>query len=196
MHRHCWVFALVCALAGLSSPVLGADSEILFEPSSQIPAEGGPGVKLAFFPAGPALLSGGVGALSIGDGMSLGLGGYSLGSNYVPLHQGVKFDLGYSYYGITLDYALFTRRLCNLSLSIMAGPAQGWSVPRLTGAQRVYVNFAQIEPGINFILNVTHELRLELGVSYRLCSGADLDNELGTELEGSALSFTMMYGKI
>lgn len=189
-------FLLYTALTALAASIYGADSGILFEPATQIPAEGGPGAKLAFLPGGVALLDGGVGSISLKDGIGLGVGGYSLSSDYVPVHEGIKYDLGYTYGGILMDYSFYTKRLFYVNASMLAGPAQGWSVPRITGAGRVYVNFAQIEPSVNLMLNVTHELRIGLGASWRFCAGADLDGILGTNLEGGAVSLVMMYGRI
>jgi hypothetical protein len=180
----------------LSAPAICADNGILFEPATQIPAEGGPGAKLAFLPSGVALLDGGVGAISLKDGIGLGIGGYSLASDYVPVHEGVKHDLGYTYGGILMDYSFYTKRLFYVNASMMAGPAQGWSVARAAGSNRVYDNFLQIEPSLNLMLNVTHELRLGLGLSWRFCAGADLAGDLGTDLDGGAVSFVMMYGSI
>jgi hypothetical protein len=189
----------IAFLAFLSCAPLTAEdkgSDILFEPSTQIPAQGGPGEKLAFFPGGSGTLSGGYGVLAVGDGVGLGVGGYSLSSEYVPVHDGIKHDLGYSYGGLVVDYSLYPQRLFYFNASIMVGPAQGWSVARSPGEDRVYVNFAQIEPGINIMLNVTHELRLGVGASWRLSAGADLDGLLGTDLDGGGVSVMMMYGKI
>lgn len=183
-------------VACLATPAICDDKGILFEPASQIPAEGGPGAKLAFLPGGVALLDGGVGAISLRDGIGLGLGGYSLSSDYVPVHEGVKYDLGYTYGGILMDYSFYTKRLFYVNASMMAGPAQGWSVARSAGAERIYVNFAQIEPSVNLMLNVTHELRVGLGLSWRFCAGGDLVGNLGTDLDGGAVSLVMMYGKI
>ncbi|MGH7441885.1 MAG: hypothetical protein ACREKE_04340 [bacterium] len=172
-----------------------ADSSVLFEPSSQIPAEGGPGGEIAFFPGGTAFLSGGVGSVSIGHGVELGVGGYSLASEYVPSHDGVTYDVGYSYVGLLVDYTFFKRSLLSVNTSFLAGPAQGWSVARAAGADRVYSNFGQIEPSADLMLNVTHQLRLGLGVSWRFCAGSDLDGVLGTDLNGGAVSFLMLYGQ-
>lgn len=168
----------------------------MFEPTKQIPAEGGPAAKLAFMPGGTALLSGGVGVISLSDGVGIGLGGYSLSSDYVPSHEGVKHDLGYSYAGLFGDYSFFTRHLFYLNLSCMAGPGQAWSVARETGANRIYVDFIQFEPGAAIMLNVTHELRLGLGGSWRITCGSDIDSVLGTGLNGGTITFIMMYGKI
>lgn len=194
MRSFCYFFALP-ALLLLLPGMSFADAQVLFEPTSQIPAEGGPGEKLAFFPGGTELLSGGIGVISVGDDAGLGLAGYSLASEYVPVHDGVKYDVGYSYWGLVLDRSFFTHKLCYIRTSIIAGPAQGWAVARVTGADRVYANFAQIEPGIDIMLNVTHELRIGLGADWRFCAGADVNGLLGTDLGGGALTLTIMYGQ-
>ncbi|HTB22474.1 MAG TPA: hypothetical protein VK914_07205 [bacterium] len=203
MNRPVPRFALLCALLSLplgafalDSPVSQAEAPVLLQPSAPIPAEGGPGAKIAYLPSGPALLSGGVGFISVGNGLGLGLGGYSLSSEYVPTHDGIKYDLGYSYGGVVANYSLyFPRSLFSIHTSVMVGPGQGWAVPRLTGADRVYVNFIQIEPGIDIMLNVSRQLSLGLGFSWRLCGGADLDNLLGSDLGGGGISFLILVGQ-
>ena len=189
-------FVLWAVLCVLSQRAFGADSSILFEPSSQIPAEGGPAAKLAYLPGGTAFLTGGIGAISVSHNVGIGVGGYSLDSDYEPVHDGIRHDIGYTYGGLYLDYSLVRFRFAFITLSFLAGPAQGWSVARTPGAERVYANFAQIEPGINLMISVTHELRIGLGGSYRFCAGDDLDGDLGADLQGGALTLTMMYGKI
>jgi hypothetical protein len=184
------------APSGADPAARSEDADILFEPTTQIPAQGGPGVREAFFSGGSGLLSGGIGTLAVGDGVGLGVGGYSLASEYAPLHNGIRHDFGYSYGGLLVDYSASPRHLLYFNASVMVGPAQGWSVARTTGADRVYVNFAQIEPGISVMLNVTHELRVGVGASWRYCAGADLNGLLGSDLSGGAISLILMYGKI
>jgi len=179
----------------LSARTFADSAKVLFEPGAQIAAAGGPGEKIAFLPQGTALLSGGTGTLEVGDGLGLGVGGYTLASDYVPVHNAVKYDLGYSYGGVILDYTYFRSNLYSVYASVMAGPAQGWSIARITGADRVYANFFQIEPGIDIMLNVTHELRVGLGVSWRYCAQDDLNSHLGTDLGGGAATLMMMYGQ-
>ncbi len=178
------------------SPSTASDSgQVLFQPSGQIPASGGPGGKIAFFPGGPAFLSGGVGAISIGHGFGLGLAGYSLASEYVPRHDGLLYDVGFSYLGVLAEYTFFRHSLLSVQTSFLAGPAQGWSVARAYGSARVYANFAQIEPEVDLMLNVTHQLRLGIGASWRFDAGSDLDAALGTDFGGGAVSLLMMYGQ-
>jgi hypothetical protein len=189
-------FAALVFWECLGSKGLGAqDASVLFEPTSQIPASGGPAAKIAFFPSGNALLSGGTGAVSLGDGVGLGLGGYSLASDFVPVHETVKYDLGYSYGGVIVNYTYFPHKLWSVYASVLAGPAQGWSVARVQGADRIYANFVQIEPELDVMLNVTHELRLGLGVSWRFCGESDLSSRLGTDLGGGGVTITMLYGQ-
>jgi hypothetical protein len=184
------------ALSALDAPVGPADAPVLLAPSAPIPAEGGPEGKIAYLPSGPALLSGGIGFISVGNGIGLGVGAYSLASEYVPTHDSVKYDLGYSYGGALLNYSVFfPRSLISFDASVMFGPGQGWAVPRLTGADRVYVNFIQIEPGIDIMLNVTRQLSVGIGASWRFCDGADLDNLLGSDMGGGGISFLVLVGQ-
>ncbi len=46
------------------------------------------------------------------------------------------------------------------------------------------------------MVNATSDLRLGLGVSYRVGAGADNNRILGSSMDGFATTFTLMYGKI
>jgi hypothetical protein len=168
---------------------------VLLTGTGTIAAEGGPGGKIAFLPSGPALLSGGIGVLSLPYGLGLGVGAYSLSSEYVPTHNGVKYDLGYTYGGVVLAYSMFTHSLISVIATAMVGPGQGWAIPREPGASRTYSNYLQIEPGFNIMLNVTRELSIGFGGSWSFCEGADLQDELGSNLGGGGVSFLVLVGQ-
>jgi hypothetical protein len=168
---------------------------VLFSGTGTIAASGGPGGQIVYLPSGPALLSGGIGVLSLPHGLGVGVGAYSLSSEYVPTHDGVKYDLGYTYGGLVLAYSLFPQSLFSVLTTVMVGPGQSWGVPREAGAARTYANFIEIEPGFDVMLNVTRELAIGFGGSWSFCEGADLDNEVGSNLGGGGISFLVMVGQ-
>jgi len=168
---------------------------VLLTGTGTIAAEGGPGGKIAFLPSGPALLSGGIGILSLPYGLGLGVGAYSLSSEYVPTHNGIKYDLGYTYGGLVLAYSMFPHSLFSVISTVMVGPGQGWAIPREPGASRTYANYIQIEPGINIMLNVTRELSIGFGGSWSFAEGTDLNDELGSNLGGGGVSFLVLVGQ-
>src|ERR1700677_4683231 len=53
---------------------------VLLTGTGTIAAEGGPGGEIVYLPSGPALLSGGIGVLSLPYGLGVGVGAYSLSS--------------------------------------------------------------------------------------------------------------------
>lgn len=191
-----FLMTLGLAIPAHSNPASG-DAETLFKPSAPLfPAQGGPGVKTLFLPQGTALLVGGSGSLMVGDNFGIGLGGYSLANELVIQMPTHKRDLGLSYGGLEWDYSILPKRLFYLNFSCMTGVGQAFAVPRLTGADRIQSNFYYIDPQFNIMLNVTHELRFDLGVGYFATAGADLKGTLGTELNGFNLQILLFYGKL
>lgn len=171
-------------------------TQILFQPKKLYPAQGGPAVKLAYFPAGRGLLVGGWGDVVIGESYGIGAGGYSLATELLADVGGKKRDIGLSYGGLRLERNFLPYQLLYFNVATMIGPGQSWSVTRMEGAQREYATFFIIEPELNIMLNVTRELRLGLGLGYRATGGADLGFALGSPLNGFAGTFTLLYGKL
>lgn len=189
---------LLAPLAPLGLKAAGADAktQILFEPGKLFPAHGGPGVKVAFLQEHTALLMGGRGGLVLNETLGLGFGGYSLASELLVENKGVVNDLGLSYAGAVVDHSFYARRLYYFNVGLLVGGGQAWSVARMAGSRREYVSFFVLEPELNWMLNVTNELRLSLGVSTRLALGNDVAGVLGTQLPGFAATITLWYGKI
>ncbi len=192
-------FALFLALLGLfSAPAARAEeaTQILFQPQKLYPAQGGPAVKYASFPAGRGVLVGGTGGVVLGEHWGLGFAGYSLATELLADVDTLKRDIGMSYGGLRADYSFLSRRLFYLNVATLTGIGQSWSVTRQSGAQREYATFFIVEPEVNLMLNVTQEIRVGLGISYRSTAGADLGFTLGSPLSGFAGTFTLLYGKL
>lgn len=171
-------------------------TQILFQPKEMFPAQGGPAVKYASFSAGRGVLVGGTGGVVFRKNISLGFAGYSLATELLADVGGVKRDIGMSYGGLQAGYSFLNRRLFYLNVAALSGVGQSWSVSRLAGAQREYATFYILEPELNVMLNVTHEIRMGLGLSYRATAGADLGFTLGSPLSGFGGTFTLLYGKL
>jgi hypothetical protein len=171
-------------------------TQILFQPKEIFPAQGGPAVKYASFPAGRGVLVGGTGGVVLGEHWGLGFAGYSLATELLADVDTFKRDIGMSYGGLRADYSFLSRRLFYVNVAALSGLGQSWSVTRQAGAQREYATFFIVEPELNLMLNVTREIRVGLGLSYRSTAGADLGFTLGSPLSGFAGTFTLLYGKL
>ena len=188
------LFCLALSWAGLAWTQEKTDT--LFQPPELFPAQGGPAVKLAVLPSGTGVLIGGVGGMVLGDSFGLGFGGYSLANETWILQKGAKRDIGFSYYGLVLENSFASRRLFYFNAGCLLGAGQAYAVTRALGSERDEARFFIIEPQINWMLNVTRELRIGLGASYRLTTGADLEGILGMPLHGLGATFTLLYGKL
>lgn len=189
------ISALFLAFSAASAPAEEA-TEILFQPKQMFPAQGGPAVKYASFPAGRGVLVGGTGGVVLGEHWGLGFAGYSLATELLADVDSFKRDIGMSYGGLRADYSFLSRRLFYVNVAALTGLGQSWSVTRQVGAQREYATFFIVEPELNLMLNVTREIRVGLGISYRSTAGADLGFTLGSPLSGFAGTFTLLYGKL
>jgi len=189
---------LFYCLFALASLAHAADKEtsVLFEPKDMFPAQGGPGAKTLFLSTGTALMFGGVGTLMVGNNVGLGAGGYSLADQFIIEAQGQKRDLGLSYGGLILDYSVVPRQLFYLNFSAMGGLGQAYVIPRVTGSERIFSNFAFIEPSFNLMLNVTRELRVAIGIGALITGGADLSASIGTGITGGNAQVVLFYGKL
>ena len=190
-------FAVLGSLfAGSAQAAEESAQEILFTPKSAFPAQGGPAVKYATFPAGRGVLVGGTGGVVLGKSFGLGFAGYSLATELLADVGTLKRDIGMSYGGLHIEDSFFPQRLFYLNVAAIIGLGQSWSVTREAGAQREYAAFFICEPELNLMLNVTPEIRVGLGISYRATAGADLAPTLGSPLSGFAGTLTMFYGKL
>lgn len=197
-------FTLFIALAAVAAPAFASVSDtaesqspqILFQPKFQFPAQGGVDVKAAFLPVGTVTLVGGRGELMVGDNLGIGVASYSLVSELVPTYSGVKHDIGLSYGGLLLNYSFYPRRLFYFNTALLMGLGQASSVARENNADRVHSAFPVLEPELDWMVNVTRELRLGLCFSWRFFPGSSEASTVGMDLQGPAATLSMLYGKI
>ena len=189
--------ALLIALSLISTHAVAEEKkELLFHAVGGFPAQGGPAFKAAYFPAGAGTLVGGRGELVLRGSWGVGFGSYTLATELLADQNGVKRDVGFSYGGLELNYSFFSRKLLYLNVGTLIGPGQAFAVSRLEGAKREYTQFLVVEPELSTMVNVTRDLRLGMGISYRVTSGTDTERIVGSSMNGWGLSFTLMYGKI
>jgi hypothetical protein len=182
---------------GASSALAASPTtQILFEPKTQFPAQGGPAFKVAFLNEGSAMLVGGRGEFMLGESLGIGVASYSLSSEMIPTYNNAKHDLGFSYGGVSVDDSFFPRRLFYFNTSCLVALGQASSASLVANAGRDHVDFLVLEPEISWMVNVTQELRVGLGFSWRILAGADVQSVVGVDLGGGAASLTLMYGKL
>jgi hypothetical protein len=169
--------------------------QTLLKADTSFPAAGGPGVKFAYIDGTTATLFGGKGSLLLSESTGIGAGGYSLSSQLTSDVSGLKRDINFSYFGLTVDNFFLPRELIFLNLSTLVGYGTATGSRRDMAGTKDGASFFLVEPEFNLMLNVTKELRLAFGVSYRLIAGADLRGVMGADLSGFSGSITMMYGK-
>ena len=196
------LLALLCSHASLRGDAASdamdgtPTTQILFEPKTQFPAQGGPALKAAFLPIGTAFMVGGRGEFLLNDSLGLGVASYSLSTELMPTYSATRHDLGFSYGGITIDDSFFPRRLFYFNVSCTVALGQASSLPVSQNAGRDHVDFLMLEPEVNWMVNVTQELRIGLGFSWRILNTANVKDVVGVDMGGGAASFTLMYGKI
>jgi hypothetical protein len=195
-------FARLLCLLALPLGLLAAPKaapltqEVLFEPKGAFPAQGGPAVKVGFFGDRVGLLVGGTGSLILGEGLGLGMGGYSLSSELTTEFDGAVHDVGLSYGGLIIENSFFERKLFYFNVSTMIGPGQAYAVARRAGSRREQVLFFLVEPELSCMLNVTRELRVGLGIGYRVSAGSDVGRIVGMDMNGFSSKFTLYYGRL
>jgi hypothetical protein len=189
------IFLIFILLAGLARCQEG--TQTLIKADNPFPAQGGPAAKLSFLGGPVGMLLGGRGALMLGENLALGVGGYSLATEVVTSSPaGIKRDVGFSYFGVTIDNFFVPRKLWFLGTSVLVGPGFGTGSQRNPAAEKDRTLFFVVEPEMNIMLNVTRELRIGLGLGFRLTAGSDITSVLGTDLGGISASFNLLYGKL
>jgi hypothetical protein len=196
------LLALLCGRAAFAADLTptaadsSRDTQILFEPKTQFPAQGGPALKAAFLPIGTAFMVGGRGEFLLNGSLGLGVASYSLSTELMPTYSATRHDLGFSYGGISIDDSFYPRRLFYFNASCTVALGQASSLPVALNAGRDHVDFLLLEPEVNWMVNVTQELRIGLGFSWRILNSANVKNVVGVDMGGGSASFTLMYGKI
>jgi hypothetical protein len=176
-------------------PVTGS-AQVLFEPKTQFPAQGGIALKAAFLPVGTVFLMGGQGEVMLDDSFGIGVASYSLSSELAPTLGGVKTDIGMTYGGILVDDSFLPKRLFYLNTSVTLGFGEAWRLERRNGAERDYCSFGVVEPEMNLYLNATKEARFGVSVGWRFFYGASTADVVGVDLGGPSAMFSLLYGKL
>jgi hypothetical protein len=173
------------------------DTTVLFSQSGpRFPAHGGPALKVSSLGGQGVILFGGIGSLVIGEHWGLGVGSYSMSSEYSNFVLGVQNDISFSYGGLLVDSTWGERELIYYNFGTLFGLGGGTATPRAPGAPRGRTSFGVVEPEIKININLTTDIRIALGASYRFTAGADNGAVLGMSMDGPSMVIEFLVGKI
>jgi opacity protein-like surface antigen len=143
-------------------------------------------VKYIDFKDETGVLVGGRIALIVNHSWGLGAGGY--GTIVEPSPEDIEGleELEMAYGGIVLEYIAWPRAIYHLSIPVLIGGGQvqfeGGYVDPDSGEDSD--TFFVIEPHLNLEVNITRNLRLDAGFSYRHVNGTDLADMTDEDLSG------------
>jgi len=161
-----------------------------------------PEIKVGYMNDDNGVFVGGRMGAIFNDRFSIGLGGYGLtakssfnydfdGEGPEPIRN-VRIGMGYG--GLALEYAFFSQKAIHFTVPVLVG-AGGFVF--YEGTDNYWDEFNEyestaaffLEPGINLELNLFKHFRFNMGASYRLVQGTNLDeNGLGSVVSDADLS--------
>jgi len=138
---------------------------------------------------------GGHGGLTFNHCFFLGVGGYGLLNDIeitpAPPWGVNSLELGYG--GIIIEYINQPHRLVHLSFNSLIGGGSICSCddPYYWDEDAFFI----WEPGINVILNITKNVRMGIGGSYRYVSGVQMNGLQNSDLKGVSVLLTFKFGR-
>ncbi|RMH69737.1 MAG: hypothetical protein D6675_11880 [Gemmatimonadetes bacterium] len=190
---------LICTLflcVILAAPGLARERSIFGASRTVIGGFGGPVLKITDINGDIGALVGGRGGWILNHSLTLGAGGYLLASDLdltpkvapldeVPIPEQLKFGYG----GFEMGYVIRPKELVHFSFNTLLGAGN----VRLENFED---NFFVVEPALNMEINVTPNMRLGMGLSYRLVNGVD-DNVWvnDADLTNTVGVITLKFGK-
>jgi hypothetical protein len=197
--------SLAAAPAGAQPSAAGAPptgDQVLVSRHVQNGGYGGPDVRFTRLTGDFAVLIGARGGWIINHSFRLGAAGYGSASRRLPagytLPSGRAAGLEFGYGGVDFGWVSQPSRLVHLTLGTLVGggavgyndPAhrdEGWTGPR--------DGFFVVEPAAEAELNVTRNVRVGVGGSYRFVTGARLASVRNADLSGPAGTLTVRFGR-
>ena len=160
---------------------------------------GGPEVKFGRINGDWEVLVGGKGGWIINHQFILGGAGYGMptkgdiipGMN--PPQNYETFEMGYG--GVLLGYVSESNKLIHVTVDVVIG---GGSISN--GKNESYNEYGEdaffiTEPNINFVLNVTRNLRFGFGAGYRITSGVDYFGLDDADIRGESINLSLKFGE-
>ncbi len=132
--------------------------------------------------------------LALGGGL-YGLGGASIKSNGTS-DTGDTLYHQLTYGGLEIEY--FFERVDTIHYSVVSlfGVGRAALHNSTTGASSDDSTIFVFEPGFNALVDLTDHFQFDLGLHYRLVSGADTKNLHNNDLDGLALVFAIKFSGI
>lgn len=140
---------------------------------------GSPVIKATSLAGGAAILVGGRGAAVLNHKVAIGGGGFGL--------AGRRDDLAFGYGGPSVNVIFFPESLVHFDV----GALVGWGAARTGGVKTgVFV----LEPEVNLELNITHNMRLALGASYRHVTDVGGSTGIAPDFSGLTGTLALRFG--
>ncbi len=140
---------------------------------------GSPVIKGTSLGGGTAILVGGRGAAVLNHTVAIGGGGFGL--------AGRRDDLAFGYGGPSVNVIFFPESLVHFDV----GALVGWGGAR-TGSLETGVFV--LEPEVNLELNITHNMRLALGASYRHVTEVSGATGIAPDFSGFTGTLALRFG--
>jgi hypothetical protein len=175
----------------------GAQDETLISGRIESGGYGGPEVKFGNINGDWEVLVGGRGGWIINHQYVLGGAGYGMATrgelipmNFPGLYE--QFELGYG--GLMLGYVSRSHRLVHVTVDVIIGGG-GISAPHDDSFRSFDSDaFFVFEPNVNFILNVTPNLRFGFGGGYRVVAGVEYHGLESSDISGASINLLAKIG--
>jgi hypothetical protein len=211
---HCFVFFLIAPFFLFSQTYhdthdpKSSDVKSLLGKENELAGFGGADVKLSTIKDDRTLLLGMHGGFVINRHFLFGLSacGMTTKNSFSGTHPGQtttkQLNIEGGYGGLLFGATLFTKEVIHVTFPIVFGAGYLDVVdPNFLGAfsnQEVTVEqsaFVVVEPAVQLEINITKNLRLAAGASYRYVTASSLQNIVNSDLTGFASSVSVRFGR-
>ena len=199
------ILACITALFAMAASAHGQEQTIISGDAVRS-GFGGPVIKFTRIHEQNALLVGGRGGWIFNHTLMLGGGGYGVISE-IDAPEGAlgpeegPLDIEFLYAGFEIEYVRNFNSLLHYSFYTLIGAGTANFVKDVgsvwdSNEQSGETDFLFVlEPAISGELSITPWFRLNLGASYRLVSGVDLDRLSESDFSGPAAALTLKFGR-
>jgi hypothetical protein len=137
------------------------------------------------------LMIGARGGVILGRWFAIGLGAYTLASDFKVEVDGTLENLAFTYGGLEQDVIFLSDSLIHGAFRILVGVGKA-SLGEAVATDRFFV----AELGGDAEMNITNWMRLSVGGGWRFAQGvSDLEGLVNEELSGLALTIAVKLGK-